>query len=125
MQVVSTSSHIVTTMGAINGKAGEFRVLNGLPSITEMRRTIALLKRYQLVEPLDVLEELNENTRMVIYPSIQAVLLGDDIRELLGTFGGTEEENQRTLYGNDAKQRQPQETVVEDKEDEDGDETTV
>ena len=95
MATVSSSSHIVTTLGAINGKAGEFRVLTGLPSPTEMRRTVALLKKYQVIEPLDVLEELNESTRMVIYPSIQAVLMGDDIRELLSTFGEKEEPTEK------------------------------
>ena len=91
MASVSSSSHFVTTLGAVNGKAGDFRVLHGLPSPTEMRRTIALLKKYQIIEPLDVLEELNEHTRLIIYPCIHAVLMGDDIKELLETFG--EEEN--------------------------------
>ena len=91
MASVSSSSPIVTTLGAVNGKAGDFRVLHGLPSPTEMRRTIALLKKYQIIEPLDVLEELNEHTRLIIYPCIHAVLMGDDIKELLETFG--EEEN--------------------------------
>lgn len=91
MQEAATSSHIVTTVGAVNGKAGEFHVLRGLPSLTEMRRTIAFLKKYQVIEPLDVLEELNEHTRLVIYPCIHAVLMGDDIKELLDTF--SEEEN--------------------------------
>lgn len=91
MASVSSSSHIVTTLGAVNGKAGDFRVLHGLPSPTEMRRTIALLKKYQIIEPLDVLEKLNEHTRLIIYPCIHAVLMGDDIKELLETFG--EEEN--------------------------------
>ena len=86
METVSSSSHIVTTVGALNGKAGEFRVLRGLPSPTEMRRTIALLKKYQIIEPLDVLEELNEETRLVIYPCIHTVLLGDDLRALLETL---------------------------------------
>ena len=86
METVSSSSHIVTTVGALNGKAGEFRVLRGLPSPTEMRRTIALLKKYQIIEPLDVLEELNEETRLVIYPCIHTVLLGDDLRALFETF---------------------------------------
>ena len=75
MQAVSSSSHVVTTLGAINQKAGEFRVLRGIPSPTEMRRTIALLKKYQIIEPLDILEELNEDTRLVIYPCIHAVLM--------------------------------------------------
>ena len=91
MASVSSSSHIVTTMGAVNGKAGEFRVLKSLPSVTEMRRTIALLKKYQIIEPLEVLEEMNEETRMIIYPCIQAVLMGEGIKELLAEFG--EEDN--------------------------------
>ena len=91
MASVSSSSHIVTTMGAVNGKAGEFKVLRSLPSATEMRRTIALLKKYQIIEPLETLEEMNEETRLIIYPCIQAVLMGEEIRELLAEFG--EEDN--------------------------------
>lgn len=91
MAAVSSSTRIVTTLGAVNGKAGDFHVLKTLPSPTEMRRTIAMLKKYQIVEPLDILEELNEQTRMIIYPSVNMVLLGDDVRELLQSFG--EEEN--------------------------------
>lgn len=91
MAQVSSSTCIVTTMGAVNGKAGEFQVMKTLPSITEMRRTIALLKKYQIVEPLDILEELSEDTRMIIYPTVNMVLSGDDIRALLRTFN--EEDN--------------------------------
>lgn len=90
MASVSSSNHVVVTLGMINGKAGEFHVLHGIPSLTEMRRTIALLKRYQILEPLDVLEELDETTRMVIYPCINTVLIGDDVRELLNTFSEEE-----------------------------------
>lgn len=90
MASVSSSNHVVVTLGMINGKAGEFHVLHGIPSPTEMRRTIALLKRYQILEPLDVLEELDETTRMVIYPCINTVLIGDDVRELLNTFSEEE-----------------------------------
>lgn len=91
MAQVSSSTRIVTTLGAVNGKAGEFQVMKSLPSPTEIRRSIALLKKYQIIEPLDILEELNEGTRMIIYPTINMVLTGDDIRALLKTFG--EEEN--------------------------------
>lgn len=86
MASASSSSHVAVTMGMLNGRAGEFHVLNSLPSPTEMRRSIALLKKYQIIEPLDVLEELDENTRLVIYPCINAVLAGDSVRELLNTF---------------------------------------
>ena len=47
---------------------------------------LKLIYDEQIIEPLDVLEELNESTRLVIYPCIHTVLLGDDIRELLATF---------------------------------------
>ena len=46
MAAVSSSSHVVVTMGMVNGKAGEFHVLSSLPSPTEMRKTIALLNRW-------------------------------------------------------------------------------
>lgn len=90
MAAVSSSSHVVTTLGMLNGKAGEFRVLGGLPSPTEMRRAITFLKKYQIIEPMDVLEELDEHTRLVIYPCIHTVLMADDIRELLSTFSEEE-----------------------------------
>lgn len=86
MQQASSSARIVTTLGDLNGRAGEFRVLTSIPSPTEIRRAIALLKKYQIIEPLDILEELNEQTRMIIYPTVNMVLTGDDIRALLKTF---------------------------------------
>ena len=90
MASVSSSNHVVVTLGMINGKAGDFHILTGMPSPTEMRKTIALLKKYQILEPLDVMEELDENSRMVIYPCINTVLVGDDGTELLGTFSEEE-----------------------------------
>ena len=45
----------------------------------------------QIMDAMDVLEELNEDTRLLIYPSIHAVLMGDSVRELLNSF--SEEEN--------------------------------
>ena len=96
MASASSTSHIVTTLGALNGKAGEFRVITNIPSPTEMRRTIALLKKYQIIEPLDVLEEMNEDTRLVIYPCIHAVLDGDNIKELIDTFSEEEQSGEET-----------------------------
>ena len=56
MAAVSSSSHIVTTLGAVNGKAGEFHVLSGLPSPTEMLEDCCIFEKYQIVEPVDVME---------------------------------------------------------------------
>lgn len=114
MASVSSSSHIVTTLGVINGRAGEFGVLRTLPPPTEIRRTVALLKRYQVIEPLDVLEELNESIRLVIYPSIHAVLSGDDIRALLQTFGEADERQERLETEDDMKEITGGTTIGED-----------
>ena len=95
--LIYIQDEIVTTLGALNGKAGDFRVLRSIPSPTEMKRTIAMLKKYQLIEPLDVLEELNESTRLLIYPCIHAVLQGDAVREVLESFGSSREEEEETL----------------------------
>ena len=96
MASASSSSHAAVTMGMLNGKAGEFHVLGSIPSPTEMRRTIALLKKYQIIEPLDILEELDENTRLIIHPCINAVLAGDDIMGLLNTFSEEEYSGEET-----------------------------
>ena len=45
---------------------------------------------------MDVMEELDENSRLVIYPCINTVLLGDDIRELLETFSEEEDSGDKT-----------------------------
>ncbi len=79
-----------TSLGEIHEKINDFHLMRTLPSITEMRRSIALLKKYQIIEPLDVLEELNDETRMMIYPCVNVVLLGDDIRRLIESFSKEE-----------------------------------
>lgn len=84
-------------MGALNGKAGDFLRASQYPVTDEMKRTIAMLKKYQLIEPLDVLEELNESTRLLIYPCIHAVLQGDAVRKVLESFGSSREEEEETL----------------------------
>mgnify|MGYP002507983389 FL=1 len=93
MSAVSTSVNAVTSIGEIHEKLGTYRLLSKQPSVTEIRRTLALLKRYQLIEPLDVLEDIDGQSRLVIYPTIHVVLMGEDVRELIGTYGEEEEED--------------------------------
>ncbi len=90
METASASSYVYTSLGEINEKIGDFGLLKNLSSATEMRKTISLLKKYQIIEPMDVLQDLNEESRMVVYPCINAVLLGADVQKLIETF--TEED---------------------------------
>ena len=91
MSTVSTSVNAVTSLGEIHEKLGMYRLLRKQPSVTEIRRTLALLKRYQLIEPLDVLEEMDGQSRLVIYPTVNVVLMGDDVRALVESYGEEDE----------------------------------
>lgn len=90
MASASTSVNIYTTLGEVNSKLGSFQILKDRPSPTELRRTLALLKRYQILEVLDPVEETQAETRLIIYPCINMALMGEHARSLLESF--TEEE---------------------------------
>ncbi len=93
MSTASNSINAMTSLAEIHEKLGTYKLLKKQPSITEIRRTIALLKRYQLIEPLEVLEEMDGGSRLVIYPTVHVVLMGDDVRDLIETYGEGDEED--------------------------------
>ena len=93
MSSVSTSVNVVTTLSEINEKIGSYRLIKKQPSVSEIRRSLAFLKKYQVIEPLDVLEDLDGFSRLVIYPTVNVILMGDDVRALLETFREGEEED--------------------------------
>ena len=93
MSSVSTSVNVVTTLSEINEKIGSYRLLKKQPSVSEIRRSLAFLKKYQVIEPLDVLEDLDGFSRLVIYPTVNVILMGDDVRALLETVREGEEED--------------------------------
>ena len=93
MSSVSTSVNAMTSLGEIHEKLGTYRLLKKQPSVTEIRKSLALLRRYQLIEPVDVLEEMDGVSRMVIYPTVNVVLMGDDVRALIETYTEGDEED--------------------------------
>ena len=94
MAAVSSSVNVITTFGELNGKAGEFRLIKGPSSMTEIKRAFAILKKYQMVEFLDVFDEQLENTRIMIYPCINLVLMREDVNGLLGSFSDEVKDNE-------------------------------
>ena len=93
MSAVSTSVNAVVSLGEIHEKLGSYRLLPRQPSVTEIRRCLGLLKRYQLIEPLDSLEETDGQSRLIIYPTVNVVLMGDDVRALIETYTEGDEED--------------------------------
>lgn len=93
MASVSTSIHVYTTLSDMHERLGNYRLFKKQPSVTDIRRALAVLKKYQIIEPLDVLEELDGRSRMIIYPCINVVLFGDDVKGLLESYGEGEDED--------------------------------
>lgn len=86
MSQASTSVNIYTTVGELNTRVGSFQLLKERPSATEMKRTLTLLRKYQLIEIPESVEELESESRLIIYPSINMVLFADKVRELIKSF---------------------------------------
>lgn len=100
MASASNSVHIITTLGEMNERLGNnMGLLTRNPAPTEIRRAIALLKKYQIIEPLDMMEGMDPQSRMMIYPSINVVLFGDDARGILASFAEGADENARQEGG--------------------------
>lgn len=92
MASASNSVHIITTLGDMHDRLGNnLGLLQKNPSPTEIRRAIALLKKYQVIEVLDGMDGMEPQSRFLIYPTINMVLFGDDARSILSSFGGQRE----------------------------------
>ncbi|WP_075720118.1 DUF4194 domain-containing protein [Roseburia sp. 499] len=121
MASASTSINIYTTLGEINERVGSFNLLKDRPSLTEIKRTLVLLKKYQLVEVLDPLEELESETRIIIYPCINMVLLGEEVKHLLESFQedtALENEQEEVFVANEVDETEIEEAETKEQEEE-------
>lgn len=121
MASASTSINIYTTLGEINERVGSFNLLKDRPSLTEIKRTLVLLKKYQLVEVLDPLEELESESRIIIYPCINMVLLGEEVKHLLGSFQedtALENEQEEVFVANEVDETEIEEAETKEQEEE-------
>lgn len=109
METASTSIQVYTSLGEIHEKLGSYRLFRKQPSPTDIRRTVTLLKKYQIIEPLELLEDLDSASRLIIYPCINVVLMGDDIRALISTF--EEENGERIEEGPDERTETAEEDI--------------
>ena len=102
MSTISNSIHVYTTLGSINEKLQLFRLWKGKIPITEMRRTIAFLKRYQIVELLDEAIDLEADIRFIINPIVNLLLEGKDILEVIKQYQDEEEgDDGQQIFSND------------------------
>lgn len=93
MAAASTSVEVRTRLSDIHERLASFRLLRGQPAPTEVKKSLRLLKKYQVIELLDSVEDSDGEVRILIYPTIHTVLLGDDVKALLDTFKEMEKED--------------------------------
>lgn len=89
MMTATTSAHIYTTLGEMGERLGAYGLLSRVTP-TEVKRAVAALKKHQIVEPVDVMEDFDGDTRLIIYPAVNLVLMGDDARAILADIGHEE-----------------------------------
>lgn len=93
MATASTSVEVRTKLADVHERLANFRLLRGQPAPTEVRKSLRLLKKYQVIETLDSVEDGDGELRILIYPTIHMLLLGDDVKALLDTFKEMEKED--------------------------------
>ncbi len=86
MSTASTSSFVITSRAEVQEKMAGFNLLIRQPTGNDIKSTFRLLKKYQIIEPVDNSDESNLAARFMIYPTINMILLGEDIRKLVETY---------------------------------------
>lgn len=87
MATVSSSINVVTTIGAIHEKLGVYGLLEKEPSLSKIKETLTILRRYQVIALTDSIDTIDGYSKIVIYPTVNVVMMGDDVRALLKDFG--------------------------------------
>jgi len=86
MSTASTSSFVITSRAEVQEKMAGFNLMIRQPTGNDIKSTFRLLKKYQIIEPLDNSDESNLAARFIIYPTINMILLGEDIRKLVEIY---------------------------------------
>ncbi len=94
MNTASSSIHVYTSLNEVYDKIQLFRLWNSRSiSPTELKKTIAALKKYQVIEITDEMGELDGETRFIIYPTINLLLDSQSISAIIEQYQEEEEVN--------------------------------
>lgn len=93
MASVSNSVHVYANLSEVYDKINLFRLWDNkaLP-ITEVRKTIAMLKKYQIIDLIDFDGEFESDTKLIIYPSINLLINAQEVRNIIAQYEKSEEE---------------------------------
>lgn len=93
MTTVSNSIYVYTTLNEVYDKIQLFRLWNSKSiSPTELKRTITALRKYQVIEIIDEMGELDGDTKMIVYPTVNLLLDGQAIESIIAQYQDDEED---------------------------------
>ena len=109
VNLASTTMQITTTIGEIHDKITLFHLWDRSNPryLTQMREAIRLLKRYQIIETFDNGQDLEGDSKVVIYPTIHLLLRGESVREILEKFSEEGDPGETGGEGRNAKKAAP------------------
>jgi len=92
MNSVSNSVHVYATLNEVYDKINLFRLWDNkaLP-VTEIKKTIAVLRKYQIIDLLDFDGEISGETKLIVYPSINLLINAEEVRSIISQYQETEE----------------------------------
>ena len=93
MASASTRSYVVTTRAQVQEKMDSFKLLSRQPPAAEVRSAIRILKKYQMIDFIDSGEELEPDARFLIYPTINMLLMGEEIQRVAKAYANEEGED--------------------------------
>ncbi len=92
MNTASSSIHVYSSLNEVFDKIQLFRLWNNKSiSPTELRKTVAALKKYQVIEITEEMGELEGNTKFIIYPTVNLLLDNGSIGAILEQYQEEEE----------------------------------
>ena len=93
MNTASNSIYVYTTLNEVYDKIQLFRLWNSKSiSPTEVRKTIAALRKYQVIEIIDDIGDLDGDTKFIIYPTVNLLFDGQAIEGIIQQYQEEEED---------------------------------
>jgi hypothetical protein len=86
MSTASTGMFVSANRGEVQEKMAGFNLMTRQPAGSDIRNTLRLLKKYQIIDFLDNGDETELTARFMIYSTVNMVLLGEDVRKLVEDY---------------------------------------
>lgn len=87
MNTASNSVYVYTTLNEVYDKIQLFRLWNAKSiSLTEVKKAVAALRKYQVMEVMDEMGDLEGDTKFIIYPTVNLLIDGQSIESIMEQY---------------------------------------